>query len=145
MATAKRARPRPKGHDDERDVDDFMQGLDHPLKPALELVRRLILGADPRVREGIKWNAPSFRLDDWFATVNIRKDAVLVILHQGARVRDGSRRPALEDPAGLLEWLGKDRAAVTFRDLKAVRAHKTAFSNIARQRIARMPRAHRNA
>ena len=136
MATAKKA---PGARPGATDTDDFMRKLDHPLKPALQAVRAILLGADPRVCEGIKWNAPSFRLDDWFATVNIRKDSVLVILHQGAKVRGSARGPAVEDPAGLLQWLGKDRAAVTFRDLKSVRTHKAGFSNIVRQWIAGLP------
>ena len=38
------------------------------------------------------------------------------------------------DPA-LLEWLGKDRASVTFRDLNDVDARGAAFADVIRQWI----------
>src|SRR5262245_35945740 len=105
-----------------------MRKLDHPLKPALEAVRAIILGVSPKISEGIKWNSPSFRVQEWFATINIRKDAVHVILHLGAKVKDNSTGGlTIDDPAGLLEWLAKDRAAVKFSDLRAVKSGRASF------------------
>jgi len=54
------------------DVSELMRQLEHPLKPEIEAVRRIILGADAQIREGIKWNAPSFYINEYFATVNVR-------------------------------------------------------------------------
>ena len=122
------------------EVDDFMRKLEHPLKAEIEAVRSIILGADPRIGEGIKWNAPSFRLEEYFATMNFRKGVLMVIFHQGAKVTAGSATGlAITDPAGLLEWLAKDRGAVTFRDMKGIRSNRAAFENIVRQWIAQMP------
>jgi hypothetical protein len=137
VATTKKST---KSRNDGNEVDDFMKKLDHPLKSALQEVRSIILGANPKIREGIKWNAPSFATTEYFATVNIRKEVVLVILHFGAKVKDNSL-PGLtiKDPSELLEWLAKDRAAVTFRDLKAVKTNRAAFAKIVRQWIANMP------
>ncbi len=123
-------------------VAEFMAALQHPLKPALALVRSTILGVSPKIAEGIKWNAPSFRTTEFFATVNVyrkagARDCVLVILHQGAR-GNGSGGPAISDPAGLLEWLGKDRCAVRFRDLRETRAKQSAFRRIVREWIAQL-------
>lgn len=121
-------------------VDEFMRKLDHSLKAELEAVRSIILGANPEISEGIKWNAPSFHLKEYFATINIRKDEVLVILHLGAKVKDNSTAGLkINDPVGLLEWLAKDRAAVKFRDMKAIKTGKAAFENIVRQWIAYLP------
>jgi Domain of unknown function (DU1801) len=53
-------------------VGEFMRGLDHPLKRDIETVRQIILNVDPGISEAIKWNAPSFRTTDFFATVNLR-------------------------------------------------------------------------
>ena len=118
-------------------VDGFLAALDHPLKSALALIRSAILGASPRVEEGIKWNAPSFRAGEWFATVNIHPkaglDSVLVVLHLGAKARGVVvPRPAIPDPEGLLEWLGKDRAVVRLRSLKEARAAKAPLQAIVR-------------
>jgi len=121
------------------DVDDFMQKLKHPLKAELEAVRSIILGANPEISEGIKWNAPSFHFKEYFATINIRKDVVLVILHLGAKVKDNSTIGlTISDPTGLLEWLAKERAAVKFRDMKAIKSSRAAFENIVRQWITYM-------
>lgn len=43
-------------------VDEFMAGLEQPLKAEIETVRAIILDADKRITERIKWNAPSFYL-----------------------------------------------------------------------------------
>jgi hypothetical protein len=41
-------------------VERYLKALVHPLKFGVELLRKIILKADARVAEGIKWNAPSF-------------------------------------------------------------------------------------
>ncbi len=51
------------------EVDAFMQKLDHLLKAEIEAARAIILGANPEISEGIKWNSPSFRVKEYFATI----------------------------------------------------------------------------
>ena len=125
---------KPKGNE----VDDFMQALDHPLKAELEAVRRLILGTDKTIAEGIKWNAPSFRVGEYFATANIRgKDAIQIVFHLGAKVKDGSTGGMdIDDPEGLLQWHAKERASLKFRDMKEIKANSGALKDIVRQWIA---------
>jgi len=118
-------------------VDEFMAALEHPFKPQIEAMRRLMLGVDPAVHEGIKWNAPSFRTTEYFATTNLRSKAgVGVILHLGARVR---RLPAggvkIDDPKRLLKWLGKDRAMVEFSSSADLEQKAAAFRSVVRQWI----------
>lgn len=136
MAARKKAPSKPAGSD----VDDFMRALEHPLKAEIEAVRAIIRGASPEISEGIKWNAPSFRCGEWFATVHLRsRDAVQVILHLGAKVRgDGAKGVLVEDPEGLLEWLGKDRASVKLRDMSEIRAKGGAFGEIVRGWVAHL-------
>jgi hypothetical protein len=119
------------------EVDAFLAALDHPRKAEILALRRIILGADARIAEGIKWNAPSFRTTEWFATFHLRaKAGVQVILHFGARVRDRSgARGAIADPQSLLSWLAADRASVTFRDAAEVQAKGAAFAAVIRQWI----------
>ena len=118
-------------------VSAFMTGLDHPLKGEIEAVRALILDLDPAVGEGIKWKAPTFRTGDDFATVNLRStDSLQLILHLGAKVRPGMERPAIDDPAGLLKWLGKDRCLATLGVGEALRANLPALQVVLRQWIA---------
>lgn len=126
--------------DGQQAVAAFMDALQHPLKAEIAAVLALIRTADPAIAEGIKWNAPSFRLDEWFATLNIRsRDAVQIILHLGAKSRkDVTVRQAIDDPHGMLQWLGKDRATVKFRDSTEIKSRGAAFQAVLRQWITHL-------
>lgn len=45
-------------------VPVFLSALDHPHKAGIERLRAGILTLDRGITEQVKWNAPSFRLDD---------------------------------------------------------------------------------
>lgn len=118
-------------------VQDFMLKLKHPFKADIQAVRDAVLGVDSAIAEGIKWNAPSFRTTEYFATINLREKAgVGLILHLGAKVRDmapGSVK--IDDPQTLLRWLAKDRAMIVFKNTQHIVDSKPAFENIIRQWI----------
>lgn len=116
-------------------VDAFMAALVHPHKAEIEALRKLMLSVDPSVREGVKWNAPSFRTTEYFATTNLRaKTGIGVILHLGAKVRQlPPGGVAIEDPTRLLKWLGNDRAIVEFADAQEFNSSKAAFQAVLRQ------------
>jgi hypothetical protein len=117
-------------------VDAFMATLVHGCKPVIEALRRCILELDPAIGEGIKWNAPSFRTHEYFATTHLReKDGVGVILHLGAKVRSTQVTPEIADPTGLLRWLAPDRAAVRFADEADFAGKREAFVELLRQWI----------
>ncbi|MBD9377671.1 DUF1801 domain-containing protein [Pseudoxanthomonas sp. PXM04] len=117
-------------------VDAYMAALDHPCKAEVEALRRIITGVDARIAEGVKWNAPSWRLDEYFATTHLRaKQGIGAILHLGAKTRAPERKPAIDDPDGLLEWLGPDRARVVFADMADLRRRQAAFEAVLRQWI----------
>jgi len=122
-------------------VDEFLSKLDHPLKPVLEAVRKTILGADPRIREGIKWNAPSFHFKEYFATAGLRsrEDFVRVVFHVGAKVKDNSTKGMqINEPTGLLEWLARERCSTKIHDLKDVKSKEAALRSVVRQWIEQM-------
>lgn len=118
-------------------VDEYLSTLDHPHRPAIMAIRQAILATDPAITEEIKWNAPSFRTSEHFATMNLRvKKGVAVILHFGAKKRDiSSTGVEIPDPDSLLEWLAKDRAMVTFRDAADVGERKVAFTSLLKEWI----------
>ncbi len=118
-------------------VDQFMAQLKHPHKAEIAALRAIVLATGKSVADGIKWNAPSFRTTEYFATTNLRaKRGIGLILHLGAKVRD---IPAdglkIADPAKLLKWLGRDRAAIEFEDLAEINRNKAALQAVLRQWI----------
>jgi hypothetical protein len=125
----KRSAPEPEN------VESFLASLEHPFKEEILALRQIILGADSGIAEGIKWNAPSFRTSEYFATFQLRaKDGVQLILHLGAKKRDTAATGIeLSDPDSLLEWLAKDRASVKLRDLKDMDAKRSAFAKLIRE------------
>lgn len=127
MTTNKRrseAAAKRSGHEQ---VVEFMGHLEHPLKKEIEEVRTIILNADKRLTEHIKWNAPSFCLqDEDRVTFNLQgKGFFRLVFHCGAKVREQTGEgPLFEDPTGLLEWVTGDRAVVKFTDMNDVLAKK---------------------
>jgi hypothetical protein len=109
------------------DVDPFLAACTHPLVAELVALRAIVGRAAPELVEGVKWNAPSYRLPggDDVLTFNLSApDRVRLIFHRGARTAPRARASAgpLADDGGLLAWPAPDRAVATFRDLAAVRA-----------------------
>lgn len=122
-----------------REVDAFMAALEHPLKAEIAAIRALILGADKRVQEGIKWNAPSFYIEDHFATLKLQPSTMVqVVLHTGAKVKSNSKAMDIDAPAGLLKWAAKDRCLVTFASMAEVKAQKAAFVAVLKQWIKQL-------
>lgn len=132
-APLKSAAPRAEEGNDSAAVDAFLAQLQHPLKDALQAVRRAVLTADPAITEGIKWNSPSFYRQGWFATLNLRaKDGPQLVFHLGAKTKVATEaRAAVPDPAGLLRWLGPDRAAVALGDAASLPARLPALRELA--------------
>jgi hypothetical protein len=122
------------------DVVAFLSKLDHPLKREIEAVRTIVLGVSPTIEEGIKWNAPSFRTADYFATINLRsRDRVQLIFHRGAKVKDNSTDGmTVPDPAGLIQWLARERCIVTVGAGKEIAKNRAAFEAIIRAWIRQL-------
>ncbi|WP_313919701.1 DUF1801 domain-containing protein [Tahibacter sp.] len=131
------ATPTSKKTEEDRSVDAFLATLDHPAKALVVELRRVVLDADVRILDGIKWNAPSFRTTEYFATTNLRaKQGTGLILHFGAKKNAISATGVdIPDPAGLLRWLAKDRATVEFRDTAELRAKASALQALLREWI----------
>lgn len=127
--------PKLTAQDSSAAVDAFMATLDHPFKAEVQALRTAILALDPAIAEGIKWNVPSWRTTAYFATTHLRdKVGFSVILHLGAQVRTlPAGGVAIDDPAGLLKWLGADRAQVAFASTADFQARLPALLAVLRQ------------
>lgn len=104
-------------------VDAFLAALAHPRKDDIERLRALMREVDPAVAEGIKWNAPSWRTDDYFATTHLRaRGGLALVLHRGAKARAlPAGGLAIDDPLELLSWRDADRALVDLPDVERLR------------------------
>jgi hypothetical protein len=141
MAARKRVTSRePETSRTDPEVIPFMRDLDHPLKREIDAVREMILDVSPEIREGIKWNGPSFRTTEYFATIHLRaRDGVQLIFHKGAKVKDDSTKGMkIDDPEGLIQWLAKERCLVTLGVGKELHARKKAFQAIVREWIRQL-------
>lgn len=120
-------------------VDAYMAALKHPHKEAVEELRALILSVDKRVKEDVKWNAPSFLIAEHFATMRLHPAPNLqVILHAGAKPRSSPRQFVIDDAAGLLKWAAPDRCVAAFSSVDDVRGKAKPFKAIVRAWIAQL-------
>jgi hypothetical protein len=70
-----------------REVDAWFAKFDHPLKKAMQRVRQIILAADKRMDECIKWSSPTFTFEGNLASFNPRtKKHVSLMFHSGAQI-----------------------------------------------------------
>jgi hypothetical protein len=68
------------------EVDAWFAAKERPLAEAMQLARRLILDADPRVTESIKWQTPTFSFHGNIASFNPAKKQVSLLFHRGAEI-----------------------------------------------------------
>lgn len=96
-------------------VADFMDKLEHPMKSEIEELRAIVRGADARLAEGLKWNAPSYSANgEDRITFNLQgKGFIRLIFHAGTEKTGVNLRAAWgDDSLNLLEWAADDRAIV---------------------------------
>lgn len=110
-------------------VDRHLAALDHPRKPEIEALRRIIRAAHPAITERIKWNAPSFCAGgDDRVTMRLHPGPrVQLVFHRGAKAKkaDDFR---FDDPTGWLEWAAPDRALLSFPDAAAIETRAAAVA-----------------
>lgn len=120
-------------------VEAYLSALKHPRKSDIETVRSIIRSVDKRIREEVKWNAPSFALEDHFATMKLQPaNCVQVVLHTGAKVKSNAKAMTIDDPQGLCKWAAKDRCLITFADAADIKVKKAAFVKVLKQWIEQL-------
>ena len=69
------------------EVDAWLASYDNPMKPVVTAMREVILAADPRLTEAIKWQAPTFIYKGNIASFfpKAKKHASLMF-HKGADI-----------------------------------------------------------
>lgn len=122
-------------------VRAYLDRTPEPAAAALAELCRIIADSDPRVRAEIKWNAPSFAIDDHFATTGVlTSGGIRLVLHTGARRTAPARALVVGDPEKLLDWKDADRAVAVFADADDVRRNEEALRVILAEWIAQTQR-----
>ena len=132
-------RLRRKNNPNKVSLDDYIKNLEHPLKPELLALRKVILESEKTLTEQIKWNAPSFchNGDDRITFNLAKKDSILLIFHRGARAKKMTfSKPILPNYAELLEWPANDRAVMKFKNADDVINLKAKLKSLVKDCIA---------
>ena len=103
-------------------VDTFMDNLEHPFKVEVERLRAIILQADEKLAERVKWNAPSFYYHRDMAAFNLRAKGYVQLIFF---FYDGNM---IGSPLLLGSW--KDRREARFYSLDDIEVQKEALQKI---------------
>lgn len=117
------------------EVSQYLKKLDHPFKKEIQSLRKIILAAHPLLEENIKWNGPNFQYEgeDRF-TLRIHPPPQLqLILHRGAKALTKPKGKLIEHTSNLLTWKDKDRAVITFKNMKEIITKEDELKEILRQ------------
>ena len=88
-----------------QDVDSWLEAYDNPMKPVVATMREIILNADTRATETIKWQALTFMYEGNIASFfpKAKKHASLMF-HKGAEI-----------PGSFENLVGDGKEARTFK------------------------------
>jgi len=115
--TTKKANP---STDSTKQVDEFMDKLDHPFKAEVQLIREIIKNVHTDITEQIKWNAPTFSYKgEYLVTFNLwEKKRIHLVFHNPMISKVKSK---------LLEGDYDDRRMAYFADQSDIQAKRKAL------------------
>jgi hypothetical protein len=106
------------------EVDAWLERYDNPLKPLVLRVREIMLAADPRIGEVIKWSTPTFTYRGNLASFQPRsKQHVSLLVHTGASIPGD--HPILEGGGDVARY-------VRLTDAASVEAARPALEAVVR-------------
>jgi hypothetical protein len=85
------------------EVERWFREREHPLEDALRRVREIVLRADPRITEAIKWKTPTFAYRGNILSFNPSKNLVSLLFHRGAEIP--GEHPRLEGEGDLVRTM----------------------------------------
>ena len=105
-------------------VDAWLASYENPMKPLVERVREIMLDADDRIGETIKWSTPTFVYKGNLASFQPRaRQFVSILFHTGASIPG-------EHP--LLEGGGETARYARLTDAEEVEARRPELAAIVR-------------
>ena len=85
------------------DVDQWFEQARHPLDGLMRRARDIILRADGRVTESIKWKTPTFAFHGNIASFNPSKHVLSIMFHRGSEIPGD--HPRLEGDGRLVRTM----------------------------------------
>jgi hypothetical protein len=85
------------------EVDKWLDETNHPLDAMMRRARDIILGADERVTESIKWKTPTFAYEGNIASFNPSKSRISIMFHRGLEIP--GEHPRLEGDGKLVRTM----------------------------------------
>jgi hypothetical protein len=105
------------------EVDRWFDQADHPLDTTMRRARDIILGADGRVSESVKWKTPTFAYRGNIASFNPSKHLLSIMFHRGAEIP--GEHPRLEGDGRLVRTM-------RFADLEQLEAGRADLEAVIR-------------
>jgi hypothetical protein len=103
------------------EVDSWFERYDNPLKPLVMRVRDVLLDADPRIGEVVKWSTPTFVYKGNLASFQPRaKQFVSLLFHAGATIPGD--HPILQGGGDTARYVRLPDAATIARETPALQA-----------------------
>ena len=104
------------------EVDEFLKKKNHPRTDEIQRVREIIMSADDRIDEAIKWSSPTFMYKGNMASffMNAKKH-ISLMFHKGVLI---------DDHTGLLEGAGKEGRTARFESIEDVENKKKALQSV---------------
>jgi hypothetical protein len=104
-------------------VEEWLDAADGPVAELMRRARDIILGADRRVTESIKWKTPTFAYQGNIASFNPSKHLLSIMFHRGAEI------PGIHP---RLEGDGKLVRTMRFADLDQLEAGRAELEAVIR-------------
>ena len=105
-----------------KEVDSWFVDYEHPHKDAMLQIREIILGADRRMTESVKWSSPTFSFEGNLASFQPRtKNFVSLLFHRGSEIPGD--HPRLDGDAALarvMRFEDLEDVEIQRKDLEAV-------------------------
>lgn len=116
---------------EEDQVKEWMDKIDPSFKTSINAVRKIIKAAGPKLKERIKWNAPSYYYKEDIVTFGPTKakDKLILVFHHPDIVKIKS---------DLLQGTFKDRRLVYLNSTREIKDAQKELERIIRESVAMM-------
>ena len=119
------------------EVNIFLDKANHPFRPEIDALRKIILAAQPELTENIKWNGPNYCIDgeDRITMKIYPRKQIQLVFHRGAKKMQQPKERLVEDTSGLLQWKENDRAVASFKSMEEIKNAEDKLKDIVKKWI----------